>query len=208
MYDDDKLIGNKQKFRTSHTKSHSHSQKTSRANRCNEFNRKPETIEIHTISSPSPVTNFMNYEIKCHNTILNSQAINKNMNSTNVSNWIIDSEASIHMCNDSSILEGFRYHQGQFVTISNGVSIPITGFGDLSFRISDSNNLSHNNRSEKCRVCSTVNCEFIEDSCFMLKPQKIKIGLLKQSLFTLSITHKSHTEQNNSFACIHEWHRK
>jgi Reverse transcriptase (RNA-dependent DNA polymerase)/Integrase core domain/gag-polypeptide of LTR copia-type len=230
MYDDDNLnqssaFGNKRKFHKQKSKSFSFTQ----INECQKSNKElshqsginTHTIEIKSDSNPS--SNFMNYKFSCFNTSL-SQQCNKNMNSKQISNWILDSGASIHMCNDSSFLENFSSHRGQFVTVSNGVSIPITGFGDLQFNILDLNNVSHTILLKKVAFVPqlTVNLlsvrnltkfgdvVFNKDSCIMLKPHKIKLGSLMNSTYVLEITHNSVVQKinNTSFACIHEWHRK
>jgi hypothetical protein len=117
-----------------------------------------ESHLIEIKSDTNIAKSLMNYRFNCFNTLYQPQTIVVNKGSEKISSWIIDSGASIHMCHDSSILESFRSHQGQFATISNGVSIPITGFGDLTFTISDSNNFP---RSEKCRMCSAISRESI-----------------------------------------------
>jgi Reverse transcriptase (RNA-dependent DNA polymerase)/gag-polypeptide of LTR copia-type len=169
---------------------------------------------------------FQTNPFTCFNSMLKSQemSLNKDINSRKISSWIIDSGASIHMCNDSSILENFKPHCGQFVTISNGDLIPITGFGSLKFQIFDYNKkictitlkqvafvpqLTVNLLSVRY-ITKSSPVMFTEDSCILLKPHKIKLGTLINSAFTLTITHKPLPQiaTNNSFACIHEWHRR
>lgn len=146
------------------------------------------------------------------------------LNSNTDSRWILDSGATTHLCGSVEYLSNFRLSQGQKVTVSNGSSLPIEGFGDLNFMLKDSNNIAHFITLKRVAFVPQIvvnlisvpvltrdyqaSIMFTKDECFMERPGiKVKIGELKQNAYVLIIEHSNLTE-NKAFVCIHEWHKK
>lgn len=177
---------------------------------------------------PPKINHFMNSNFFCLQTDVKSElfSLNKTMKSHETSTWIIDSGATIHMCNDSSVLENFIFQQGHFVTISNGISIEIKGFGDLKFSILDRDNVQHaiilrnvafvpqlmvNLISVRALTGTGATVSFTQLSCIMSKSNvSIKLGSLINSAYVMRISHRASAQRmtNNSFLCIHQWHKR
>jgi transposase InsO family protein len=150
----------------------------------------------------------------------------KNLNS-NYSNWIIDSGATLHICNSRSLLSNFVSNSGQSVIISDGSSVPIEGYGCVRFFITNKNNkrinilLNHvafvpdaavNLISVRRLARLGMKVTFTEHSCYVSYNNSIfSLASISNSNYTLMIQAKENmTNLSNCTAltCIHEWHRK
>lgn len=157
-----------------------------------------------------------------------SSTVNKiNLNSTHFIDFIVDSGATIHMCNYRNLFTNFRTDSGnRKVIIANGSTIPINGFGKVTFQLEDKLNntihtivlsdvayvpdLSVNLISVKALTALGLSVEFTKDHCFIHDSgMKIHLATIHNNSYTLSMTcpnNESHLI--NSLSCIHDLHRK
>jgi hypothetical protein len=171
-----------------------------------------------------------NNQIVSHNTLYSEQnAVNKDKlnyeKNPKCTLWIIDSGASIHMSMHKNILYNFRSSNGQSVTVSNGISIPIKGFGELAFQIADTTNKIHNiklltvayvpdltvNLISIPAITRAYNASaiFTENFCILSKDNvKIILGKNENSSYNMSIAHASTTLNMQSNSCIHDLHKR
>jgi transposase InsO family protein len=148
------------------------------------------------------------------------------MNSTKEIDWIIDSGATLHMCNSAEYLMNYTASYGHNVIISDGSKIPIHGYGTLIVHLKDNNNnvkkvklnnvavvpkLSVNLISVRALASLGISIKFTENACMLKYPTtEILFGTLHKNLYILkmSISNKNGSGYNNALSCIHEWHRK
>ena len=86
--------------------------------------------------------NLLNFKVSKNfhcNQISNSNKSQMNSNSESV--WIVDSGATLHMCNSSELLSNFISRLGNNVIISDGSTIPIHGYGTLTIFLKDEQSL-------------------------------------------------------------------
>lgn len=182
----------------------------------------PETFKVQSSKQFNYQATNKNVSLNC-NTKTN---LNKNFNSQTQTNWIIDSGATIHMCNHKELLTDYVTKQGHYVTISDGSQISIEGFGSLSFSIIDDHNLQHkfildgvafvpkltvNLISVKELTNLDVTVAFSNGKCKVIHSEgSITIGSLMNGLYIMKITHNKLRSQSieQSHLCIHDWHRK
>jgi hypothetical protein len=159
----------------------------------------------------------------CMQTVSNEIENNKNMNYKTITNWILDSGASSHMCSRKDILSNFSVRGGQFVTISDGSQIAIEGFGTLTFDVFGDDNQKYKFVLEdvayvpklKVNLISIwkltsleIKVMFTEQNCKIIHSKgSISIGTMENSLYVMNTTHKD-LETHSSLLCIHEWHKK
>jgi hypothetical protein len=142
--------------------------------------------------------------------------------------WIIDSGATLHMCQDKNLLSGFIPKSGQNVTISDGSKIPIQGFGTLQMKFKDKlTGLVHTLILDHVAVVPklTVNlisvqalttlgfvASFTSDSCYIEHPKaNILLGTVVRSAYILKLqvlNQMTKPRINSAMLCIHEWHRR
>lgn len=189
------------------------------------------TITCESSSSPMFLRNCMNpfnmlnFKANC-NQIMNSNK--SQMNSTNESVWIIDSGATLHMCNSSKFLSNFISKLGHKVIISDGSTIPIHGYGTLTiFLKNDYSDSSHklilnnvavvpklavNLISVRALASLGVSLNFTQHSCHIQHPQaNILLATISNSSYILKLSKFFKRESkmlNTAMTCIHEWHRK
>lgn len=154
--------------------------------------------------------------------------ITKNLNKTNLNSnqtsWIIDSGASMHMCNSQNLVSNYIKQRGQNVVISDGSKIPIHGYGAVQINLRDENNrhvkltlknvavvpqLSVNLISIRALASSNASITFTKDSCFLHQNNNtISLGKISNSLYSLTQFSNESKLQTHAMSCIHEWHRK
>jgi transposase InsO family protein len=177
-------------------------------------------LQAHTNAATIKMTHQT--EIKTMNCMYKTNPINNELKKESV--WIIDSGATIHMCQSKDLISDFVSSEGQNVIISDGSKIPINGFGTLKILIKDKNNgcedkiilenvavvprLSVNLISVQALASLGVSVKFTENSCFIQHPHKnILFGKVSNSIYTLKILQKG-SKINAAMLCIHEWHRR
>lgn len=151
---------------------------------------------------------------------------NKILNYNTETKWIVDSGATIHMCNQNQFLTNYTIKEGHFVTISDGSQVPIEGYGNLIFNIIGDDKLHHKFILENVahvpklsvnlisvRELTKLNVKilFVNDICKIVHSDgSIPFAHLTNSLFTMKISHECFKNQqiNKSNLCIHQWHRK
>lgn len=153
---------------------------------------------------------------------------NKNELNTVESFWIVDSGATLTMCNSSKYLSNFIPHKGHNVIISDGSSIPICGYGTLKLNLKDLNtnlihkltlekvafvpNLSVNLISVRALASLGISIRFTENSCYIeQKRTKILLANISNSSYVMRMKHKTDSPQmkhEQALTCIHQWHRK
>lgn len=170
-------------------------------------NVKKQNFEIYQALS----SNILNY--------------NKSLKSNSHSIWIIDSGATIHMCQSRHLLKSFTPHEGNKITVANGSSIPIKGYGQLEITIKHKGStypivlnkvafapdLSVNLISVRLLAIENISINFTARSCFIVKSRcHIPFGIFSSSnsSYNLKIIHPLMNSNNATFTCIHEWHRK
>ena len=135
-------------------------------------------------------------------------------------NWIIDSGASIHMCNDRSLFTTFSSTAGRNVRIANGDKIPIIGYGNVVIKLSTQPkvvSLSLNNvafvplldvnlLSVRCMSLDFKEVSFTEKGCFLKlnTSELVQIGKLEGCQYELH----EHIVDNEANLCIHDWHKR
>ena len=150
--------------------------------------------------------------------------MNKNLNSK--TNWIIDSGATIHMCNQKDLLSDYVIKKGHYVTISDGSKIPIDGFGNLVFSIIGDDNqkykfilenvafvpkLTVNLISVKELTALKITIAFDAEKCkIVLKDGSITIGTIINNSYMMKISQKRQKENTNLqlHLCLHDWHKR
>ena len=185
---------------------------------------KNSTNTLLNFRSSNTSLNFSSQQFSYHSSCI--ETTNKNLNSKIQTNWIIDSGATIHMCNKKEYLTDYVLKEGHYVTISDGSKIPIEGFGSLIFNILGEDNLQYkfiledvafvpklavNLISVKELTNLNITVAFANGKCKIIHPKgMITIGTLVDSSYVMKILHNNLREQNNksSHLCIHEWHKK
>jgi hypothetical protein len=184
-----------------------------------------QRVKNETVQHPNPSNIFINCDKTefCMQTSIFQTKSNKSMNSKIQTSWIIDSGASIHMCNNKEILSDFVEKTENYVTISDGSKIPIIGYGKLIFEIIGEDKrhykfileqvacvpkLHVNLISVKELTDLNILVQFTHQKCQIVHSRgKITIGTQKNNLYMMEIIHniKIHDQ---SLSCIHDWHRK
>lgn len=175
------------------------------------------------IFSPMKCDKLVNY-VKKNNHELNSNyelkyahaftcSLNNNLN------WIIDSGASIHMCNDKSLFRNFVESFGNNVRVANGNQIPIKGYGNIILPLHSSSqdmslelhdvafvpNLDTNLISVRCLSKLYPKVHFTERGCFVEYNSKLEqIGTVYDCQYFLN----KYSSTIGANVCIHEWHRR
>lgn len=178
---------------------------------CNKLNSFPHVNQINS-------QNFLANSV-------NSLNLNKTVNSNQHSLWIIDSGAAIHMTKSRHLLNSFVPYTGHTITVANGNSIPIKGYGNFKIIIKNNNvsypvtlngvafapDLSVNLISVKVLTSSGTSIKFTDRSCYIENSTtRIPFGNLTNSSYILKIVHSNNDSLSNfqASSCIHEWHRK
>lgn len=184
-------------------------------NRCmNHFN----ILNLQKFYQQSNFNAFCSQKLNSNKTILNSKTERV---------FIVDSGATLHMCNSQDILSNFTPQTGQNVIISDGSKIPIHGYGTLTIFLKDvANNslhkltlnqvavvpkLSVNLISVRALTSSGVSIKFTNESCYIQHPNAtILLAKISNSSYTfkMAIQKNISDQDQKSFSCVHQWHRK
>ena len=132
------------------------------------------------------VINLRQFNQKSNFKAFCTQKLNSNkiiLNSKTERVFIVDSGATLHMCNSQDILSNFTRQTGQNVIISDGSKIPIHGYGTLTIFLKDAANnslhkltlnqvavvpkLSVNLISVRALTSSGVSIQFTNESCYI-----------------------------------------
>lgn len=189
------------------------------------FNNHSNVLQTEKLKSENHY--LPNYELNknfiCMSSFVNqTEEKNKTIMNSKTSFWLIDSGASLTICNDSKILQNYSEKEGNFVTISDGSKIKIQGFGMMSFEVTDIKNTKHVFKFEKVAFIPSLSINLISvkdlidmklsvyfshKSC-TVKYNDIEIILANQrnNVFSTKIKHTAIFDQTNQ--CIHDLHKK
>jgi len=138
-----------------------------------------------------------------------------------LSNWIIDSGASIHMCRNKSLFENLKASSSNFVRIANGAKIPILGYGNVTLKLSTqpdnftlklSNvayvpNLDINLISVRCLSKEYGKVTFTDQAC-TIESQSISVQIGKVMSFQYILDNNNSSSSIQANLCVHEWHKR
>ena len=170
--------------------------------------------------SAMPSMNYLANHSKIKNKI-----IKNTLNSETESVWIIDSGATLNICNSKAYLKEFKPSSGHNVIISDGTPVPIEGYGKLNIKIFMNkseerfksltlNNIAYvpsfdvNLISVRALTLSGLSLKFDQIGCSIDDGNiTIPFGYVSNSCYLLNIKH-SQTKGPMAMTCIHEIHRK
>lgn len=138
--------------------------------------------------------------------------------------WIVDSGANIHVTKTKQLLTDYHDSKGGFVIISDGINVPIEGYGTMEFTAVNSNNgesltimvknvayvpkFTVNLISvSKITMEHELEVVFSHNMCALVKDGKrFELAAIENSLYVHNLeAHESHAARVSP--CIHHWHR-
>lgn len=149
------------------------------------------------------------YSLSC----INSPLINRKR----LSDFIVDSGASIHMSYDKSLFVDFKQNQGR-IKIANGVYIPILGYGTINLRIKTSEGplllkLSEVAYAPELHVNLISVYELNKAGHSLLFDKftcKLKSGkkFVDIAFFNNNNYKVKEDKDSTGYLCLHDWHRR
>lgn len=148
------------------------------------------------------------------------------------SDWIIDSGASKHMCNNKSLFSSIRKSQVNHITIANRETLPVEGEGEIYIAIGSKKvkllnvlyvpKVAANLLSVGCIINANCNIVFHKSDCKILNIEGIVVltgCLLKNGVYKLNLSTKVDRNVQNPSNVVtafsskaHEsmstWHRR